>query len=264
MKGGTSSLHYYLNLHPDIYMSQPKELDFFVREGNYKNGLEWYKSIFPDYVSVRGESSPSYSKYPAYDDVPKRMHSVLPNVKLVYILRDPVDRIVSHYVHNLAHGRERRTIQDALTPIENNHYVACSKYYLQLTRYLEYFHMENILIIKSEALKSNRTCTLERIFRFLGVDESFVSDQYGTMLHNSGGKRRYSSVGRYLKDLPVVRRAAAIMPRSLTRGIYRVVSSELEKVTLPEALRRELVEYLEEDVDSLRKVTELEFVEWCV
>ena len=97
-KCGTTSLHEYLDLHPEVAMSREKELDFFVEEKHWGRGVEWYAAQFED-APVRGESSPSYTAYPRYRGVPERIRRVVPDAKLVYLVRDPVERIVSHFVH---------------------------------------------------------------------------------------------------------------------------------------------------------------------
>ncbi len=106
-KCGTSGLHYYLGLHPEISMSTPKELDFFIAERNYPLGLDWYRSQFDPQAKVRGESSPNYTAYPQHVGVPERMHSIVPEARLLYMVRDPIDRIAAHWVHNFAKRRER-------------------------------------------------------------------------------------------------------------------------------------------------------------
>lgn len=92
MKCGTSSLHYYLSLHPQISMSEPKELSFFAE--NWPRGRDWYEAHFPEDLPIRGESSPNYMKHPAFPGVPERMVSLVPDAKLVYLVRDPIARIV--------------------------------------------------------------------------------------------------------------------------------------------------------------------------
>ena len=139
MKSGTTSLHHYLAAHPEISMSRPKELDFFVAEKNYDRGVDWYASHFDDAAAVRGESSTNYTKCHIFDGVPARMNALLPNVKLVYVLRDPIERLISHYEHNRSRGRESRTFDEALRSPERNHYVQCSQYLTQLEAFLEYY-----------------------------------------------------------------------------------------------------------------------------
>src|ERR1700694_4198191 len=79
-KCGTSSLHYYLRLHPEIFMSRQKELNFFIEEMNWSEGLHWYEAQFQNgaQYAIRGESSPQYTRYPIFRGVPERMHQVIP------------------------------------------------------------------------------------------------------------------------------------------------------------------------------------------
>ena len=107
MKAGTTSLYHYLHAHPQVFMPSIKELDFFVAGGNWGRGLHWYQKQFagagPGAVAV-GEASTMYTKYPSVDGVPERIAAHLPEVRLVYVVRDPIDRIRSHYRHRVAVG----------------------------------------------------------------------------------------------------------------------------------------------------------------
>ncbi|MBW1859762.1 MAG: sulfotransferase domain-containing protein, partial [Deltaproteobacteria bacterium] len=115
LKCGTTSLHYYLGLHPEISMSREKELYFFVKECNWNKGIDWYRSNFSGESKIHGESTPIYTAYPVYVGVAERMHGVVPGTKLIYVVRDPIDRLVSHYVHACEMGREDRGIEGALS-----------------------------------------------------------------------------------------------------------------------------------------------------
>src|SRR5687767_12965591 len=99
-KCGTSGLHYYLGLHPEISTSEPKELNFFIAERNWPRGLDWYRSRFDGAAKVRVDASPNYSAYPQHTGVPERMADVIPSARLLYMVRDPIDRIAAHWVHN--------------------------------------------------------------------------------------------------------------------------------------------------------------------
>lgn len=92
-KCGTTSLHEYLNAHPQIAMSREKELDFFVAEKNWSRGLDWYEAQFED-APIRGESSVSYAAFPEYQGVPERIVRALPDARVIYLVRDPVERVV--------------------------------------------------------------------------------------------------------------------------------------------------------------------------
>src|SRR5690606_18287453 len=85
-KCGTSGLHYHLSLHPQVSMSKPKELNFFIAERNWPRGEAWYRRQFDPRAKVRGESSPNYTAYPQHTGVPERMHSLVPDAKLIYIV----------------------------------------------------------------------------------------------------------------------------------------------------------------------------------
>src|SRR5919108_5987197 len=98
-KCGTSALHHYLGLHPDIFMSHEKELNFFMQRKNWDKGRAWYESMFPCNATVRGEASPGYTDYPTEPRVAERMHSLIPDAKLIYIVRHPIERMISQYVH---------------------------------------------------------------------------------------------------------------------------------------------------------------------
>ena len=119
MKCGTTSLHNYLNLHPEIYMQEEKELDYFIEKRNYKKGLNWYKSKFNSKNSkILGESSPYYTKYPLFKDVPKNIFNLIPDIKMIYIVRDPITRLISHYKHNYMLGREKRSFKECFNRLE--------------------------------------------------------------------------------------------------------------------------------------------------
>ncbi len=169
MKCGTLSLHYDPDLHPQIRMSKQKELNFFCEELNWPKGVAWYESQFSDNVVINAESCTEYTKFPRFRGVPQRMHSVIPGARLIFLVRDPVERIVSHYVHEYAQGRENRPIDKALETLEGNHYVDTSRYYLQLCQFLEFYPLDKVLLVKSEDLKHQRLQTLQTVFKFLAV-----------------------------------------------------------------------------------------------
>src|ERR671930_166623 len=94
-------------------MSREKELNFFVAGKNWERGLDWYEAQFSA-APVRGESSPAYSAYPFYPGVPERIRSVVPEAQVVYLVRDPVERVVSHYEHRAATYNDMGPLDDTL------------------------------------------------------------------------------------------------------------------------------------------------------
>ena len=259
MKSGTTSMYRYLSEHPEICMSKPKELNFFMEERNFGRGLRWYEDRFvADGAKVCGEASPGYTKYPTFDGVPERMHRVLPDVKLIYILREPIKRLLSHHTHSYMHGWDNEPdISKALRPLEDNIYVACSKYGMQLSRYLDYYPLDQILILTLEELRQQPHQTLKQVFQFIGVDDAFLPKDPSAVHHRTASKAKYSALGRRISNPKLQKLLRLVLPASLTRSIPNGRPPVLE-----EDLRTQLVEYLEGDLRVLRNLTGRDFAEW--
>ncbi|MDP9440540.1 MAG: sulfotransferase [Actinomycetota bacterium] len=221
MKCGTTALHRYLDQHPDVAMSEPKELNFFSEPtGNWRRGVGWYAARFRP-APVRGEASPGYTS-PSFPEAAERMARVVPETKLVYAVRDPVERAVSQYLHHRADGTERRPIEEALLDPESQ-YLARSRYYERLEPYLARFPRERIFILAQEDLLSDRRATLRGLYRFAGVDDSFWSSEHELRWNVSRGE---------------------------------------SPISLGGPLRRRLVALLSDDAARLRELTGLEFTGW--
>lgn len=266
-KCATTSLHYYLSLHPQISMSKVKELNFFVQEYNWNKEIEWYKSNFTSDADVYGESSPMYTHYPFFRGVPERMYSVVPEAKLIYILRDPIDRIISHYIHQYSAGLEHRELSDALNNFENNPYITRSRYYMQIEQYLNHFPKSSILIITLEDLHKNTQQTLQQVFRFLKVDDSFYSRKFSSMRHKSSDKRGKNGFGLFLTKkfgTKIFEQLPSDWLWHAERLLYLPFSHRIERPVLNGTLWNELIKYLRADINRLRTYTGYDFVDWCV
>ncbi|WP_017296387.1 sulfotransferase family protein [Geminocystis herdmanii] len=272
MKSGTTSLHYYLNSHPEIFMSKEKELNFFIKSnelplGTWEKGIDWYKSQFMGNAKIYGEASPNYTLYPTIKGIPQRMHSIIPNAKLIYIVRDPIERIISHYVHRYADGKENRTLTEALTDFDNNFYICRSQYYLQIEQYLQYYSPKNILVISTEELSKVPKKTLQTIFNFLGVSNYSEIIKHKKKLHKSIYKRRKNKLGNKISTLPIFSKIDHL-PQPwryhLKKFIYFPFSTPVSKPILDQELRLRLIEYLKEDVNYLREYTQKDFKKWCL
>lgn len=268
VKCGTTSLHYYLGLHPQIFMSREKELNFSVRERNWDKGIEWYRSNFRVNSKIRGETSPAYSGYPFLKGVPERMHAVIPDAKLIYIVRDPIERIISGYVQRYSDGRENRTIEEVLKYIDDSTpFLIRSRYYLQLSQYLDYFPRSSILIITTEDLHHARWQTLQKVFKFLDVDDMFYSPKFQNIKHRSNVKRRKNRIGIFLRWLSETRMGKIFsvdLRRRLGRVLYLPFSKRIDKPEIEQRTRRELINYFKDDINRLRDFTGREFRDWCV
>jgi hypothetical protein len=263
LKCGTTSLHHYLALHPEISMSRPKELNFFVAELNWELGPEWYASHFDRAAPVRGETSPHYTNLPRFGGVAERMRATLgEQARIIYMVRDPIERILSHYVHNLGAGYETRPLERALGDPESA-YVARSRYATQLEPYLGSFERDRILIVANEDLAAEREATMRTVFGFCGVDAAFTSDQFERQWET--GSARASESGFRLMDravrLPGLRaldRNFDRLPEALRWLVERIVHDPEQgpapKPDLPTELRERLAELLRPEVERLEEV----------
>jgi hypothetical protein len=258
LKCGTTSLHHYLNLHPEVDMSRPKELNFFVAELNWPLGAEWYASHFRAEARVRGESSPHYTNRPRFEGVAERMRSVLGEPRLIYMVREPIERMLSHYLHNVGGGYEDRPLADALADPEGA-YMRRSRYFFQLEPYLEAFGGERIEILPREELKRDRRAAMARVFAFCEVDPGFTSGEFEreweTGTAKRGGRFRIMDRAVRMPGLRVLDQSFDRLPESLRWLVERIVhdpgAGEAPKPELPAGLRDHLRELLREDVARL-------------
>jgi hypothetical protein len=267
-KAGTSALHEYLDLHPQIAMSRPKELYFFTNDnGGWDLGSDWYASHFRADAAVRGESTTSYSCFPAGREAPERIASLLPDVKLIYLVRDPVKRAVSDYMNRRLAHTERRPLAKALLA-DGSPYLARSSYALQLSRYLEHFPAERILVVQSEQLLMERRGTLRRVFAFLGVDETFDTPEFDPLVNEmvSWGPVRTLTGERLVRaaDLLLGRSLSATLRARTPRIVWQRIYRPSAHPHVSQRLRAQFEERLRPDTTRLRELTGQPFAGWSV
>jgi hypothetical protein len=269
LKCGTTSIHHYLGLHPEIQMSKPKELNFFVEELNWDLGLDWYASRFDDRFKVRGESSPHYTNLPRYEGVPERIRTHCPDAKLIYMVRDPIKRILSHWMHATGAGYETRDMIEVLSDPDTQ-YVNRSRYWTQLQPYLEHFDRSQIEVITQEELQADRDGTMRKAFAYAGVDENFSSEQFDREWEKSAAKSgdKYQFMEKLIK-LPGFRsfdRNFDRLPERMRWLVEKVVHDPEKpaapKPVLPDDLRETLRGRFVEEVPELQKFAGREFVGW--
>jgi len=270
LKCGTTSIHHYLGLHPEIQMSKPKELNFFARELNWDLGLDWYASRFDDRFKVRGESSPHYTNLPRFQGVAERIHASLgPDARLIYMVRDPIKRILSHWVHATGAGYETREMVPTLSQPDSS-YIHRSMYWMQLQPYLERFDRSQIEIITQEELQSEREETMRKAFGFAGVDETFTSEQFDREWEKSSAKQgdKYQFMEKLIK-LPGFRsfdRNFDRLPESMRWIVEKIVHDPEKppapKPKLPDDLFETVRGRFGADVAELQKFAGREFAGW--
>jgi hypothetical protein len=264
---GTSSLHNYLDGHPDIAMSNPKELDLFTQD-DWRHQLPWYESHFTEPAAVRGESSPTYTWHPLRAEVPERIAETLPDVRFVYLVGDPIRRIASQWVLMRSFD-ERASLDEAVSDPErpDNEFVAPSRYATQLERYLEVFPADRIRVVDQDDLRARRAETLRGIFAFLGVDPDVPLDGVERE-YNAGADKRRMTPARYWLWDSVVKRVVLRLPqrhhRAAERRLLPLFSKRIEKPTLSDDRRAELAAVLRPEADRLRELTGQPFAGWSV
>jgi hypothetical protein len=168
MKSATSSLYHQLRRQPGVYMPDLKEPNFFSDDDVFSRGARWYENLFesasPD--DLCGEASTHYTKLPTYPRTLARLHEALADVRLVYVMRNPVDRLVSQYVHQWSEGEISCGIDEAI--VRYPELVDYSRYAFQIAPYVETFGRGAVLPVFFENLKADSQVELERICRFLG------------------------------------------------------------------------------------------------
>ena len=273
MKAGTTSLFHYLIDHPQVFMSPLKEVDFFVEEQNWHRGIDWYERQFEnadaDALAI-GEASTIYTKYPVYRGVPERISEHLPDVRLIYVVRDPIDRLRSHFQHRTLVGNERLPLAEALATDPS--YVDMSRYGMQLERYLEHFPREQICVITSEALKTDRADTVKQVFRFIGVDETFAPPSLEQEFYRTQDRVQYPSGAWKIRKIakryvPHSKRAKelidSLMPKFLgQRARVAVDAPGKPSVIIPDEIVERLRVVFAEDVALLRRRMPPDFDGW--
>lgn len=270
LKCGTTSIHHYLGLHPEIQMSKPKELNFFVTEQNWDLGLDWYASRFDDRFPVRGESSPHYTNLPRFGGAAERIREHCPDARLLYMVRDPIKRILSHWVHATGAGYETRSLEATLADPESG-YVRRSQYWMQLQPYLKLFPHEQIAVIAQEELQREREATMRRAFEFAGVDAGFTSEQFDREWEKSAAKSsdRYQFMEKLIK-LPGFRsfdKNFDRLPESMRWLVEKVVHDPdkppAPKPDLPPELEAKLRGYFRDDAPKVQEFAGRQFPGWA-
>jgi hypothetical protein len=265
MKAGTTSLWSALREHPAVFMPDEKELDFFVAEKRWPLGVDWYRSQFaaaPASAAAIGEASTNYSKHPLFAGVPARAASVLPDVKLVYLLRHPVERMRSHWRHARSAGWETRTFARAIE--HDPQYLDVSRYAHQLEQWLAVVGRDRVLVETSERLRDDPADVMAGVHRFLGVGEapSAVGVRRVHAADELAPPRR--ALARSLRTLPGSSTLARLVPERVRRAYGRATTITLDPraTSLDPAHESEVVDRLRPDLVRLRELVGGGFDAW--
>ena len=175
MKCGPISIDYYLSQHPEVFMSSPENIYYFSADKNYNMELPYYESYFngADEYKAVGEASDDYTKalMRKNEVASERIKEILPNVKLIYIVRHPLRQIESAWLQRCADSSEVLPFNEAVMKSKYQ-YIQTANYTQMLEPYIKRFKQEQILVLFTEDLKKDPIGVLGSCFNFLGVDNS--------------------------------------------------------------------------------------------
>jgi hypothetical protein len=279
MKSGTTALYYYLEQHPEIYMSPVKEPNFFSSQeqenaADAVTNIGTYQDLFRGGSGKKalGEASHSYLYEPRAAAEIKRY---VPEAKLIAILRNPIDRAYSHFLHMVRSGTEplddfaqalreeevrihkERTFQD---------YIGRGLYYNQLKRYFGTFPQEQVRVYLYEDLSGAPISTVQDAFRFLKVDDSFVPDV--SLRRNVSGQPKYKTLDGLLRRQSRIKHAAKIYLPARMRWRLSKTFDDLKTRNLAEPppvqskVRRHLIGVYREDILKVQELIHRDLSGW--
>ncbi len=172
MKCATTTLYEQLASQPGIFLPELKEPNFFSNDEQYRKGMDWYEDLFSaaEKGALLGEASTHYTKLPTYPKTLERIKAHLPPPKFIYMMRHPVDRLVSQYIHEWSQGVITTDINRAID--KHPELIAYSRYNYQLEPFVAEYGRSEVLPIFFEELKQNPQAVLERVCEFIGYAQS--------------------------------------------------------------------------------------------
>jgi len=289
-KSGTSSLYMYLMQHPEIYMSPTKEPHFFSFDNESKmtkgpgdpiceaiTDFNAYQALFDGVTDEKaiGEASTSYLYRP---EAPERIHAMLPDVKLIAVLRNPADRAFSAYMHVVRDKRETaKDFTEAITLEEVRktadwepiwHFTSVGNYYEQLQRYYELFKPEQIRIFLFEDLINNLTAPLTNIYKFLDVDPNFIPGSL--MRYNASGQVRSENIHKASEWLfsnpnPIRWVSHKVLPHNWRMKFATWVRfKNLKRPEIPSEIRRKLIDQFRDEIHQLEGLINRDLSDWLI
>lgn len=278
-KSGTTSLHEYLGAHPELFMCSPKEPSYFVSpaflktswrhmyDRGYWRSEEAYLSLFKDgeTAKYRGESSAMYAGFPLVGDAAASIHEFQPDARLIYIMRDPLERTISSYWHSVRKNEDTRPMLRAIQ--SRPWYLCLSSYHQQIRQFLEYFPREQLFLATYEELRDRPKELVRRVFEWLDVDPGFVPDNLGEVFYQTPSR---IEVDQNLLGLASFRRSALwkrlsprvprFLKRAVPKGLYtRSFAKEDQDPAETIAYLRPI---LLEQTGELAELTGMRFDEW--
>jgi hypothetical protein len=215
MKCGTSTLAAQLGAQEGIFMTTPKEPNFFSDDDIYAHGLDWYGALFAGARpgDLRGEASTHYTKQPEYPHAVARLKASGARPRLIYMIRNPLSRVISHYIHEWTQGVITTDLQDALhshAPL-----VSYSCYARQIAPWVAAFGAENILILSLEDMQAHPQAVLDRTGAFLGRSGLVWQEDLARVNVSAERIRKFPLHGTLIDNPLATRLRRALIPKAL-------------------------------------------------
>ena len=271
-KAGTTSLHYYLNEHPEILMSSLKEPDFFSHQDILEQGLYYenskintiqkYHNLFNESheAKIFGDSSVSYLFYP---EVSKRIKEYNSKAKIVIMLRNPTDRAFSHYLMDFRLGLVSERFEDVFHKkqgLKFQQYFLLGNYYSQVKRYINEFSKENIHLIWYSDFKKDAEKEIKKLFKFIDVNSDYKVN-FKTVYNRSFVPK--NNIIRIIYSVVWFRKLILffISPK-IVRFFKSILFIKENKPRITAKTRRILAEYYKDDISKLEKLLSTNLSEW--
>lgn len=278
MKSGTTSLHSYLDAHPSIFMVPNKEPTHFVDgeqlrpvssrawEAGFWKDQQRYLDLFADAgdAAIIGESSTNYSKRPMIDGVAERIAAFDPGARIVYVMRDPIERTLSHYWHFVRWHEEAR---DPLTAVQQEpRYRAVSHYAMQLAPYLEHFGRDQVEVLTLEALRADPARVMAELYAWLGVDAGFRPDNLGerqNVAADAATQARGRGILHRLRRSDTWARVSGLVPPGIRRLGRSLAEREVDRGEVDmDAAIAHLRPLQQQETRELAELLQRDFPEW--
>ena len=231
MKCATSTLHEQLSFQDGIGMSDPKEPYFFSDDPVYAKGLDWYSSIWSHTKdgNILGESTTHYTKLPTYPHTIDRLKKHVPNAKFIYVMRHPIDRLVSQYIHHWTENEIAVPIDEAIDT--HPHLISYSQYAMQLQPFFETFGQERVLPVFFDRLRTHSQQALEEVCQFIGFKQKPEWKEDDQPRNVSAERMRESKLRDIIVNAPVI---STVRKRLIPQSVRDRIKSQWQMSDRPE------------------------------
>jgi hypothetical protein len=279
MKSGTTYLCKLLDAHPSIFMCRPEEPSFFVDprqleklwpymwDQGFWRSEDRYLRLFQSAGDslILGEASTNYTKRPMVVGVSEKIRKFNPEARFIYLLRDPVDRAISHYWHMVKYNGEHRRISTAIK--EDSHFRDVSYYAMQLTPFWECFGRDRVKVLTYEHLTGAPVETMRSLYDWLGIDPSIVDTSHFEQPENVTPEVVGMATGfglmQLLRQSRPLRKIVPQLPLSVRRAAFSLTTRDVHRRSVDTL---DVIKYLHpiqrRQTEELTQLLGREFPEW--